>query len=91
MLDSEINFEVLKMHFNTIKEIKLELKRIRKRQDTHKFNRKMVHRKGALRVKLWKLIREEPRGVTTSKSSRPARARAESENIRKTKRSGQYT
>ena len=30
MPDSEIIFEVLKMHFNTIKESKLELKRIRK-------------------------------------------------------------
>jgi len=89
MLDSKIIFEVLKMHFNTIKEIKLELKRIRKRQDKHKINRKMAHRKGVLRAMLWKLLREGPRAVTTSKSSRPARA--ESENIRKTKSSGQYT
>lgn len=78
------------MQDNKIRKIKLELKVLRRRQDLHNFNKKMATRKSKLTSILWKLLKEQSRLERPSKSSRPARARQESEISRKTKRSGQY-
>ncbi len=79
------------MQLNTIKQIKIELKRLRNRQDLHNSNRKLSDRKSKLRALLWKLLRAQPRSTPSTRSGRSARTREESENIGKTKGSGKYT
>ncbi|MHA1276310.1 MAG: hypothetical protein ACTSQI_05910 [Candidatus Helarchaeota archaeon] len=78
------------MQLKTIKDIKLELKRIRKRQETHKNNSKIIRRKNKLREKLWKLLKAQPR---IKKSHKPRKKREiieENEPRAKPKGTGQY-
>ncbi len=78
------------MQLKTIKDIKLELRRIRKRQDKHNNNELLNRRKSQLREKLWKLLKAQPR---TRKSPKPKRATPktdESEHQGKPKGTGRY-
>ena len=87
MLNKQIEDEG--MQFKTIKKIKLELKRLRNRQNTHKDDAKVARRKSHLKSKLRKLLKE-PLSTTKFPSSR---GRAESEEIEssgKTKGSDSY-
>lgn len=79
------------MQLKTVKEVKAELKRIRKRQDMHNYNATIDREKNKMRALLWQLLkktpysRKAPKGEKTPKSERTPRS------TRKTKSSGGYT
>jgi len=82
--------EVNKMQFRTIKEVKGELKRLRKRQDTHQYDALISRKKNQMRTLLWKLLKQKPYSREAAKTEKPAKTQ-EQESSGKTKRSSSYT
>ncbi|NVM53698.1 MAG: hypothetical protein HWN66_08340 [Candidatus Helarchaeota archaeon] len=78
------------MPLNLIKKIKLELKRIRNRQNKHKSDAKNTRKKIKMRTVLWKLLREQSASKSSTKPRRKAKIKEEKETVRKTTGSGHY-
>jgi hypothetical protein len=78
------------MQFRTIKEVKGELKRLRKRQDTHQYDASISRKKNQLRSLLWRLLRQTPYSRKAAKREKPEKTQ-EQERTGKTKRSSSYT
>ena len=78
------------MQFRTIKEVKGELKRLRKRQDTHHSDANINREKNHMRTLLWKLLKQTPYSREAAKGEKPEKTQ-EQESTGKTKRSSSYT
>ena len=82
--------EVRKMQFRTIKEVKGELKRLRKRQDPHQYDANINRKKNQMRSLLWRLLKQTPYSRAAAKTEKPAKTEAQASSG-KTKRSSSYT
>ncbi len=78
------------MQLKTIKEIKDELKRLRKRQNKHQINERTARKITPLRTELWRLLRQQPHQRKTAVAKKPKEAQEEKEKSGKVKGSGQY-
>ncbi len=79
------------MQLNSIKQIKTELKRLRKRQNTHKSDAKVTKGKMKLKTLLWKLLREQAPIRTSHRPKKKVKAEEDLVSTGKTKSTGRYS
>jgi hypothetical protein len=79
------------MQLKTVKEVKAELKRIRKRQDTHQYNATIDREKNKMRSLLWKLLKQTPYSRKAQKGEKTPKPRRTPRSTGKTKSSSSYT
>ena len=79
------------MQLKTVKEVKTELKRLRKRQETHHYDADNDRKKNKMRSLLWKLLKQTPYSRKVSKGEKPPKPERHPRSTGKPKSSGSYT
>jgi len=79
------------MQLKTVKEVKAELNRLRKRQERHHYDAHIDQEKNKMRSLLWKLLKKQPYSPKAQKGEKSPKSERAPRGTGKTKRPSSYT